>query len=148
MQVKPVKAVFMKKTLPIRLLILPVDYAIRAKVTGRLEEDCQGAYESSIHEEDFTYTASHPFYDEKRYQMTGSDKSRWVCFKLFFTVEEKAGSNGQVQLLLFPHIFAVITSLEDLSAEQVIAFYCQRGNSENFIQTVRCSCCCSPISLR
>lgn len=115
----------------------PVGYAIRAKGTGRLEGACQEAYESSIHEEDFTYTASHPFYGEIRYQMTGSEKSRRVCFKLFFTEEEKAGSNGQIQLLLFPHIFAVITSLEDLSPEQVIAFYCQRGNSENFTKELK-----------
>ncbi len=123
----------------------PVGYAIRAKGTGRLEGACQEAYESSIHEEDFTsiheedftYTASHPFYGEIRYQMTGSEKSRRVCFKLFFTEEEKAGSNGQIQLLLFPHIYAVITSLEDLSPEQVIAFYCQRGNSENFTKELK-----------
>ncbi len=100
-------------------------------------EHASKACESSIHEEDFTYTASHPFYGEIRYQMTGSEKSRRVCFKLFFTEEEKAGSNGQVQLLLFPHIFAVITSLEELSPEQVIAFYCQRGNSENFTRELK-----------
>lgn len=111
----------------------PVGYAIRAKGTGKLEGECREAYESCEHLDDFTYTADNPFYGELRYQMSHSEKSRRVCFKLFFTEDEK----DQTQLLLIPHIFAVITNIEEMNPEQIINFYCQRGNSENFTKELK-----------
>lgn len=113
----------------------PVRYAIRAKGTDRLEEACQGAYYSSQHGEDSEYTASRPFYGEIPYQMSGSSKSRRVCFKLYFTEEEDEKDPSQI--LLFPRVFAVITNLEDKDPEKVINFYCQRGNSENYTKELK-----------
>ncbi len=124
----------------------PVGYAIRAKGTGRLEGLCQDVYDSSSHEEDSTYTSARPFYGELRYQMSNSSKSRRVCFKLYFTEEED--KKGQAQLLLIPHIFAVITNLEDMTPEQIISFYCQRGNSENYTKELKSDFMANTLSHR
>lgn len=114
----------------------PVGYAIRAKGTGPLESACQEAYYQSPHEENSFYTASNPFYGEIRYFMSRSEQPRRVCFKLFFTEDEKEDKTDQ-QILLFPHVFAVVTNLEDMTCRQVIDFYCQRGNSENFTKELK-----------
>ncbi len=124
----------------------PVGYAIRAKGTGRLEGLCQDVYDSSSHEEDSTYTSARPFYGELRYQMSNSSKSRRVCFKLYFTEEED--KKGQAQLLLIPHIFAVITNLEAMTPEQIINFYCQRGNSENYTKELKSDFMANTLSHR
>ena len=124
----------------------PVGYAIRAKGTGRLEGLCQDVYDSSSHEEDSTYTSARPFYGELRYRMSNSSKSRRVCFKLYFTEEED--KKGQAQLLLIPHIFAVITNLEDMIPEQIISFYCQRGNSENYTKELKSDFMANTLSHR
>ena len=124
----------------------PVSYAIRAKGTDKLESLCQEAYDSSDHEEDSTYTSAKPFYGEIRYQMSNSSKSRRVCFKLYFTEEED--EKGQAQLLLIPHIFAVITNIEDMTVKQVIDFYCQRGNSENYTKELKSDFMANTLSHR
>ena len=125
----------------------PVRYAIRAKGTDKLESLCQDAYyDSSDHEEDSTYTSAKPFYGEIRYQMSNSSKSRRVCFKLCFTEEED--EKGQAQLLLIPHIFAVITNIEDMTVKQVIDFYCQRGSSENYTKELKSDFMANTLSHR
>ncbi len=124
----------------------PVRYAIRAKGTDKLESLCQDAYDSSDHEEDSTYTSAKPFYGEIRYQMSNSSKSRRVCFKLYFTEEED--EKGQAQLLLIPHIFAVITNIEDMTVKQVIDFYCQRGSSENYTKELKSDFMANTLSHR
>ena len=125
----------------------PVRYAIRAKGTDRLESLCQDAYyDSSDREEDSTYTSAKPFYGEIRYQMSNSSKSRRVCFKLYFTEEED--KKGQAQLLLVPHVFAVITNIEDMTVKQVIDFYCQRGNSENYTKELKSDFMANTLSHR
>ena len=116
----------------------PVRYAIRAKGTDKLEEACINAYYESEHKDDQNYTYSRPFYGKISYQMSGSDKKRIVCFKIFFTEDKKdENKDEQIQLLLIPQVFAVITNFEDMTPEQVISFYCQRGNSENYTKDLK-----------
>lgn len=115
----------------------PVTYAIRAKGSGNLNEACLDAYYNSDHKEDFTYTADAPFYGEIEYWMTGSERARRVCFKLFFTEEEQKKKGQAVQICLIPHVFAVITNDLDSSVIEVIQFYCQRGASENFTKELK-----------
>ena len=69
-----------------------------------------------------------------------------VCFKLYFTEEED--EKGQAQLLLVPHVFAVITNIEDITVKQVIDFYCQRGNSENYTKELKSDFMANTLSHR
>ena len=110
----------------------PVLYAIRAKGYGRMEGDCTAAYYASEHSDDFTYTSSSPYYGEIEYAMTGSENSRRICFKLWFS----ESTDKENQICLIPHVFGVITNLED-DPRKVIEFYCQRGNSENFTKELK-----------
>lgn len=41
--------------------------------------------------------------------MTGSENSRRICFKLWFS----GGTDKENQICLIPHVFGVITNLED-----------------------------------
>ena len=117
----------------------PVRYAVRAKGTDKVEDACVDAYYAvNKLEDDYKYTSSNPFYGETSYQMSNSKKSRRICFKVFFTQEEVQTKKGAiVQLLLVPHVFAVITNFGDLTPEQVINFYCQRGSSENYTKELK-----------
>lgn len=112
----------------------PVLYAIRAKGTSALERSCQASYEADENrKEDALYTSREPYYGEIRYQMCQSEVTRRVCFKLYYTEE----LDKQGLICLIPHIFAVFTNIVDLGAEEVINFYCQRGNSENFTKELK-----------
>ncbi len=117
----------------------PVRYAIRAKGTDKIEDACLDAYyKVNKLEDDYKYTSSKPFYGETCYRMSHSKKNRRICFKVVFTQKEVETKKGEiVQLLLIPHVFAVITNFEDLDPEQVINFYCQRGSSENYTKELK-----------
>lgn len=115
---------------------LEVVYTIRAKGTGCLNGNCIEDYYAGEHEDDCTYTADKPYYGEISYRMSKSEKNRRVCYKLFFTEEEKKEGQAE-QLCLIPHVFAVITNDLESSAEEVISFYCQRGASENFTKELK-----------
>lgn len=49
---------------------------------------------------------------------------------------------------MIPHIFAVITNLEAMTPEQIINFYCQRGNSENYTKELKSDFMANTLSHR
>lgn len=111
----------------------PVQYAIRAKGTGRLDGVCIENYRALNTEDDCSWTSAKPFYGETCYLMSNSKRARRVCYKLWFS--EEADKKGQICLI--PHVFAVITNIKEMTPVQVIEFYCQRGTSENFTKELK-----------
>lgn len=117
----------------------PVLYAIRAKGTGSIENLCFENFCMNRDQENYTYTSSDPFYGEIRYEMSGSENIRRVCYKLYFTENEKERQKDRTNqtISLIPHIFAVITNIEEKTPEGIIEFYSERGASENFTKELK-----------
>jgi len=77
------------------------------------------------------YTAEKPYYGEIRYQMSGSNEKRRVCFKVYSTMEKDG------QLALLPMIYCVMTNEISGNAQSIMEFYEARGNSENFTKELK-----------
>lgn len=77
-----------------------------------------------------SYTYDHPYYGEIRYKISGSNKTRRVVYKAYWTSE-----NGQLSFL--PIVYAVITNDETSTPKEVMDFYEARGSSENFTKELK-----------
>lgn len=53
-----------------------------------------------------------------------------------FTEETKV-KNKTEQICLIPHVFAVITNIQEGNSEHIINFYCARATSENFTKELK-----------
>ena len=107
-----------------------IQYYIRCKSFSKLSNHC---FEDMISKGiDFTdHTPDKPYYGECEYTITGSKKSRRVVYKAYRAPEK----DGATQL--FPTVYSVVTNDCDLSPVEVMDFYEERGNSENFTKELK-----------
>ena len=97
-------------------------YVIRLKDNSVLGNKAEQAISSIIELHNQHPNDKHVMYGEFTYQAGTWNKERRVVYKL----EHKPGE-------MFPQAMYIVTNT-DLSPEEVISFYCKRGNMENFIK--------------
>lgn len=76
-----------------------------------------------------TYSQEHPYIGEIEYTLSKSNKERRVVYKAYSSFDK--------QMSLFPTVYCVITNDKESSGIDIMTFYEERGNSENFTKELK-----------